>query len=172
MKKMNEAKHDAIVAVLNNMDIADLVSTYNQMAEDNYDETIYTNEDYTLNELFSEPSEAIRATVYGDYHYNDDYCYFNGYGNLCSFSGLNETACPIDLDEVARWIERKGYGLSSEFADGLAEYFAEACQERGLDYDKALEWAALEDCQGEEWSDLYDYYLESLNEEDEDGEDA
>ena len=52
MKKMNEAKHDAIVAVLNNMDIDDLVRVYNEMAEDNYDETIYTNEDYTLNELF------------------------------------------------------------------------------------------------------------------------
>ena len=30
--------------------------------------------------------EAIRATYYGDYNYNDEYVKFNGYGNIDSYS--------------------------------------------------------------------------------------
>ena len=30
--------------------------------------------------------EAIRATYYGNYNYNDDYVKFNGYGNIDSYS--------------------------------------------------------------------------------------
>lgn len=32
------------------------------------------------------PMEAVRAAVYGDYNYTDEYVRFNGYGNLESLS--------------------------------------------------------------------------------------
>ena len=37
-------------------------------------------------EFFENKLDAVRATFYGDYRYNDDYVRFNGYGNLESFS--------------------------------------------------------------------------------------
>lgn len=45
------------------------------------------NNEYFFNDYFyNRPDEAVRATFYGDYRYNDDWVRFNAYGNLDSCS--------------------------------------------------------------------------------------
>ena len=46
----------------------------------------WENDEEFFNTFFDNPMEAIRATYYGNYNYNDDYVKFNGYGNVDSYS--------------------------------------------------------------------------------------
>ena len=46
----------------------------------------WENDEEFFNTFFDDPMEAIRATYYGDYNYNDEYVKFNGYGNIDSYS--------------------------------------------------------------------------------------
>ena len=46
----------------------------------------WENDEEFFNTFFNNPMEAIRATYYGNYNYNDDYVKFNGYGNIDSYS--------------------------------------------------------------------------------------
>lgn len=47
---------------------------------------VWENEDYIINELFSNPYEAIRSSYFGCYNFNDSLIRFNGYGNIESLS--------------------------------------------------------------------------------------
>ena len=60
---------------------------------------------------FESKLEAVRATFYGDYKFNDDYVRFDGYGNLESFSEydmIEEIKDSID-EIVENLIEYKDY---------------------------------------------------------------
>ena len=46
----------------------------------------WENDEEFFNTFFDNPMEAIRATYYGNYNYNDEYVKFNGYGNIDSYS--------------------------------------------------------------------------------------
>ena len=46
----------------------------------------WENDEEFFNTFFDNPMEAIRATYYGNYNYNDDYVKFNGYGNIDSYN--------------------------------------------------------------------------------------
>ena len=73
--------------LLNNEEILlDVVSELNSWngCLDNLD--FWENDEEFFNTFFDNPMEAIRATYYGNYNYNDDYVKFNGYGNIDSYS--------------------------------------------------------------------------------------
>ena len=60
---------------------------------------------------FESKLDAVRATFYGDYKFNDDYVRFDGYGNLESFSEydmIEEIKDSID-EIVENLIEYKDY---------------------------------------------------------------
>ena len=46
----------------------------------------WENDEEFFNTFFENPMDAVRATYYGYYNYNDDYVKFNGYGNIDSYS--------------------------------------------------------------------------------------
>lgn len=61
----------------------------------------WENDEDFFDNYFSSPMEAIRATYYGDYNYNDDYVRFNGYGNIDSFSEYDKDREIIDsIDDI------------------------------------------------------------------------
>lgn len=62
------------------------------------DDTIYSFDEDTINELFSNPWDALRATHFGDTNFTDDYFHFNGYGNI-------ETLSDWKIDELYNEIE-------------------------------------------------------------------
>ena len=73
--------------LLNNEEtILDVVSELNSCngCLENLD--FWENDEEFFNTFFDNPMEAIRATYYGNYNYNDDYVKFNGYGNIDSYS--------------------------------------------------------------------------------------
>ena len=83
MKKENLIKE----YLLNNDDVLlDVVSELNSWngCLENLD--FWENDEEFFNTFFDNPMEAIRATYYGNYNYNDDYVKFNGYGNIDSYS--------------------------------------------------------------------------------------
>lgn len=61
----------------------------------------WENDEEFFNSFFDSPMEAVRATYYGDYNFNDDYVRFNGYGNVESFSEYDKDEEIIDsIDDI------------------------------------------------------------------------
>ena len=69
----------------------------------------WENDEEFFNTFFDNPMEAIRATYYGDYNYNDEYVKFNGYGNIDSYSEYER------IEEIKDSID--------DIVDNLIEYY-------------------------------------------------
>ena len=69
----------------------------------------FENDEEFFNTFFDNPMEAIRATYYGDYNYNDEYVKFNGYGNIDSYSEYER------IEEIKDSID--------DIVDNLIEYY-------------------------------------------------
>ena len=81
----------------------------------------WENDEYFFNTFFNNnPMEAIRATYYGDYNYNDEYVKFNGYGNIDSYSEYEKN------EEIKNNI--------NDIIDNLVEYYNDI-----IIYDEDLE---------------------------------
>lgn len=85
-----------------------------------YEGVIERNDEDFFNLFFEgDPMEAVRASFYGNYHYYDDWVWFNAYGNL--ESGDDEEHLPLrDAEEMAEWYinnydETKYFEEMSEF---------------------------------------------------------
>ena len=93
---------------------------------------IESNDEDFFNTFFEgKPMEAVRASYYGDFRYNDDWVWFNTYGNL--ESGDNEEEIPLcDAEEMAEW-----YIDNYEELDHIKEMgdFCDACEEGEYDED-------------------------------------
>ena len=73
--------------LLNNEDVLlDVVSELNSWNSCLENLDFWENDEEFFNTFFNNPMEAIRATYYGDYNYNDEYVKFNGYGNIDSYT--------------------------------------------------------------------------------------
>lgn len=162
-----KAKRDAIRNCLGDYDTADLVRLYNEMAEPNNYTMIQKNTDDVLDELFGSPSDAIRAASCSDYNYAHDYLYYDVYFE--SFDYWSDKNSPIDLDELADWFADHDDDEGIIESDELMDFFAEAAAEECEDEDLVKEWLYGEDLVGEDWEYLFERYLES-KEEDEDDE--
>ena len=69
----------------------------------------WENDEEFFNTFFDNPMEAIRATYYGDYNYNDEYVKFNGYGNIDSYTEYER------IEEIKDNID--------DIVDNLIEYY-------------------------------------------------
>ena len=72
-------------------------------AENGYD-SVYDNDEDSINMMFDNTHNALRAAFYGDYNPSHAYFTFNGYGNLQSFEYLDSDNSPIDISELAQWL--------------------------------------------------------------------
>ena len=73
----------------------------------------FENDGDFFESFFENKLDAVRATFYGDYKFNDDYVRFNGYGNLESFSEYDM------IEEIKAYIE--------EIVENLIEYKDNIC---------------------------------------------
>lgn len=82
------------------MTTADKVQAINEQMENQgyYDDMIYDFDEYTINEFFNSPFEALRACHFGDVSFTDDYFRFDGYGNI-------ETLSDWQIDSLYNEIE-------------------------------------------------------------------
>jgi hypothetical protein len=47
---------------------------------------VWNNDGFTINELFTDPYEALKSSYFGNYNFYDDLIRFNSYGNIESLS--------------------------------------------------------------------------------------
>lgn len=103
--KTYEQKVEQIKAILNDMYDNELIEIHNRYCEANrsYDDLIHNNDDVTLDNVMGECtfSEAACKLHYSDYNYNDNYFWFNGYGNIES---SNDPKDIIFIDDIARYV--------------------------------------------------------------------
>lgn len=81
----------------------DIHNIYVRETSSYYDDEIAHNDDEFFNMFFeNNPSGAVRASSFGDFRYNDDWVWFNGYGNL--ETGNYEDQLPLrDAEDMAEW---------------------------------------------------------------------
>lgn len=114
-ESMGEKELDAIyewmevTEKIQDWDDSDWVSAHNTYCAENNqsDDEIHAFDDEFFDTFFDgKPMEAARATHFGEVNWNDDYITFNGYGNLKSFSNIedyiNKDAIIADIIENPR----------------------------------------------------------------------
>jgi hypothetical protein len=109
---LNE-RSNLLAIMFDTMDDYDLVHLHNEACDsyNAFDDRIYSNEAYELNEMFSTVEEFARSSQYGSYDLNHDFFIFDGYGNIESFSAL-DLQNYINEDYIIDYIE------SEYFEDG------------------------------------------------------
>lgn len=107
--------------LIENLNSEDLLQLHNEWVSETgcYDQYIYENDEYWLNELFSSKIELIRAIQYGEYSINDEY--FSNDGNLESYPTLWAALDSLaDIDLLVEWLQDKEYKK-----DAYIEYLEE-----------------------------------------------
>src|SRR5690625_3971569 len=85
------------------MGIVQEINSYDGSLE--YIETYNNDEEFFDMFYHNRAIEAVRATQYGEYNFNDPYVGFNGYGNLVTYTELELRQEFMDyLDEIAESI--------------------------------------------------------------------
>ena len=74
-----------------NMSYSEIVTLHNEYCRNMsyYDDEIFENDPYIINEMFSDSFKALQCMYFGEYNPNDDFFKFNGYGNLQSINEYN-----------------------------------------------------------------------------------
>ena len=73
----------------------------NYCIELGYEDEVFDNDEYNINEHFNTPFDALLALEH--YNLSDDYFYFHN-GNLISFNYLTGEDSPITFSELAQWL--------------------------------------------------------------------
>ena len=108
---------DAIIEYLNELSLDDLRDIHNEYCSHyDMDDYIYCNDEHFFSEMFQDDVDgAVRAALYGEYNYTDDYVKCDGYANLQSFDDPTEY---IDISEIANDIlENEGNYYDIELED-------------------------------------------------------
>ncbi len=113
--------------LLNNLgELQKVIHEINSYNDALYYLEVYENDSWFFEEFFKDsPQEAVRASLYGDYNYNDPYVKFDGYMNLTSlnetdyqnllFSYIDEVIEEIyKLKDDCKWIDKKIIELANE----------------------------------------------------------
>lgn len=82
-----------------------VINIYNEYLQENEYDSYFENSKETLQLLFGDNvDEAIRATQFGEYTYNDDYIKFNGYANLDSYRSHDVYDEAITDEQFKLWL--------------------------------------------------------------------
>lgn len=96
---------EKIKEAITDLDDGEKVALWNEYCEANnyYDDYIEYND---IDELLYglKPSEVLNRVDKEDYNEWDEYCAYNGCGELYSFDYADDEDSPFDLDSLAQWI--------------------------------------------------------------------
>ena len=89
-KTLEEIYSDIEENILN-MSYSEIVTLHNEYCRNMsyYDDEIFDNDPYIINELFSDTFNALQRMFFGQYNPNHDFFKLNGYGNLQSIEDYN-----------------------------------------------------------------------------------
>jgi hypothetical protein len=110
---------------ISNLSYYEIMAIHNQYCEivSYNDDIIFENDAYIINELFSEPFEALRSMYYGQYSPNHEFFKFNGYGNLESIEDYNIIDY-IDINNIVLHIFEDPYNYV-DFVNFLTDEYIE-----------------------------------------------
>jgi hypothetical protein len=109
---MEKNKED-VIEFLKNLDSEDLVNLSNEFSQNNsfFDNEIYINDSEFFELFFTNDSYNLAQRIcYGNYHTNEKFVKFNGYGNLESFDYVGNY---IDFDMIAEAIIKDEFDVSN-----------------------------------------------------------
>lgn len=91
-----------LIEAMEDMSTSEIVSLYNEYAEANGYEMVYSTDEF--DEIFSgaTPSEVVNS-IATDFNLCDNYMYFDGYGHVKSFDDIYDDN-PIYFGDLADWI--------------------------------------------------------------------
>ena len=101
MKNYEEIKN----YLLNHIDeIGGIISDINSIDGSlDYLEYYENNEEFFDTFFYNNPTEAVRSSFYGDYHYCDEWVKFDGYGNLKSVNDYElEKEYKYYIDDITK----------------------------------------------------------------------
>lgn len=96
-------KQEQIKEYLKGLNDSDLLSIYNEFANETCDNDIYTMDEFDEICETMEPSDIARRCFHGKFNPNDEYFIFNGYANFESSDYLEDF---IDFDYLADYCIR------------------------------------------------------------------
>ena len=93
---------DNLIELIDGLETAeDFYNTLDDTSDIFYSE-YYSFDEETINEIFQNPYEALRACFFGEVNFNDDLFTFNGYGNIVT---VNEIPFDDYADSIIKqWI--------------------------------------------------------------------
>lgn len=92
----------------------DMLSDYNEYLSENGFETYFPMEE--LNDVLAgfTPMEIVQKTYFGNFNYSDEYCAYNGYENIDSFSEYQLVEEMKENREFLRWYVRENELISDK----------------------------------------------------------
>lgn len=110
-----------VIKVLEALDDDSTVDMWNRYcSEVNYDdEVIYSLDEWTINDIFymQKPWDILRC-LDGTFNVNDDWFYYNGYGNIVSTYDIFDQ---VDLDDLADYIIDEENALGNSDIEDILE---------------------------------------------------
>ena len=89
----------------------------------------YDNDEYTLNGLFSSPSEAIRSAYFGNYDFNKPFIRLDGCGNLESLDEYEIREEEKEyIDDIVDQLEEV-WGMLPELSEELTQLLVDLNKE-------------------------------------------
>lgn len=100
-------KYEAVAEKLRELSEDDVVNLWNTMVkgEDDGYRHIWENDEDSLNECYEGCSikEILGSTFGGSYNAEDYYFKYDMHGTLTSFTDLEDSDSPLDMEELATW---------------------------------------------------------------------
>jgi hypothetical protein len=122
-KTLEEIYSDIKENILN-MSYSEIVTLHNEYCRNMayYDDEIFDNDPYIINEIFSDTFKALQNMFYGKYNPNHDFFQFDGYGNLQSIEDYNVLDY-IDINGIVSQIFEDPYNYVAFINFLTPEYF-------------------------------------------------
>ena len=126
----------------------------------NFDHLRFYNNDEDFFDTYfnNNPYEVARATFYGDYRFNDDYVYFNAYGNLASFNYINEFVSDSDIEDITEDIMNNYSSYDLDYSIEVYTNLLEYEDEQLIEYENIIK-----ELQKNDRHSTYDEILEENN---------
>lgn len=115
---------DKIKEAITDLNDGDMVALWNTYCESNnyYDDYIeYNDIDELLDGL--KPSEVLSRIDMKNYNESDEYCAYDGWGELYSFGYPDCDESPFDLDSLAQWIYENEDACGYLDEDDITDHF-------------------------------------------------
>ena len=108
-----EKTKQSVIEFLKNLDSENLVNLSNEFSQNNrfFDNEIYINDSEFFELFFANDSYNLAQRIcYGNYHTNEHFVKFDGYGNLESF---NYPADYVEFDMIAENVLNDSFDISN-----------------------------------------------------------